>query len=199
MGAIDSEFKAMRAEIGRLIDHQRDLQNLSYISLGALLAFIGVLVKDAGAPDRLATVLLLIPFLTLQFAFTAADISRRIIQLGRYIDTLTADANNLLDRFGRQAQGEIKVWQWERWKSCDFEKKSSAKRKMVIVLEKSRWLSLAFPGIVGVLAYLKIDDTPMRDLSEEVLFVLAIAVVIVSIAALTVYASEARGVVKRHR
>src|SRR3954447_23131886 len=25
--AIDSEFKAMRAEIGRLIDHQRDLQN----------------------------------------------------------------------------------------------------------------------------------------------------------------------------
>src|SRR5690242_19784489 len=63
---IDSEFKAMRAEIGRLIDHQRVLQNLSYVSLAALLAFIGVLAKDARG---LATVLLFVPLLSLQFAF----------------------------------------------------------------------------------------------------------------------------------
>jgi small basic protein len=99
--AIDSEFKAMRAEIGRLIDHQRDLQNLSYISLAALLAFIGVLAKDARG---LAIVLLFVPFLSLQFAFTAADISRRILQLGRYVDALAADVNTLLGRSGGRRQ-----------------------------------------------------------------------------------------------
>jgi hypothetical protein len=192
--AIDSEFKAMRAEIGRLIDHQRDLQNLSYISLAALLAFIGVLAKDARG---LAIVLLFVPFLSLQFAFTAADISRRILQLGRYVDALAADVNTLLGRSGGQ-EAAVVVWRWERWKSRDFhDKKSAVEKKMVVVLEKSRWLSLAFPGILGIVAYSFLDSTPLGDDYEKSFFGLAIVVVLVSIFALTRYSSEAKGVVSQ--
>jgi hypothetical protein len=50
VAAFDSDFKAIRAEIGRLIDHQKDLHNLSFVSLAALLAFIGAIVRqDAGS------------------------------------------------------------------------------------------------------------------------------------------------------
>jgi hypothetical protein len=77
VAALDADFKAMRAEIGRLIDHQKDLHNLSFVSLAALLAFIAALVRE-GAGGRLTVVLLLVPLLTLQFTLTASDLTRRV-------------------------------------------------------------------------------------------------------------------------
>jgi hypothetical protein len=70
------EFTALRTEIGRLIDHRKDLHTLSYVSLAALLGFIGVLAAKDTTVEGLATVLLLVPLLTFQSAVTAADLSR---------------------------------------------------------------------------------------------------------------------------
>ena len=122
--AYDTDFKAMQTEIGRLIDHQKDLHNLSFVSLAALLAFIGVLVRE-GAGRSLSIVLLLVPLLTLQFTLTASDLSRRILQLGRYLNEVTRATNEILrpilpDNSTQMTVEGQAIWTWESYKSRDY-------------------------------------------------------------------------------
>lgn len=199
VSAIDSEFKALRTEIGRLIDHQKDLHNLSFISLGALLAFIGVLVKEdeatrgAGAVEDLTAVLLLVPLLSLHFALTAADLARRIRQLGVYLDGLTTLANAVLAGSSPDVPTP-EIWQWERWKRGQFARSSTADRFRTIGMEKSRWLALTFPGLLGIGSYVALDGTLLSGVLEWLLFTCAVLVMAYSIWALVRYPSEAEGV-----
>jgi hypothetical protein len=196
--AFDSDFKAMRTEIGRLIDHQRDLHTLSFVSLAALLAFVGALVR-AGAGESLSVVLLLVPLLTLQFTLTASDLSRRILQLAKYLNEVTRGANELLqpilpDNLTRTwaANGQA-IWTWESWKSRDHRRKPGWLQLLILGLEKSRWLALTFPGVTAVVAYLFLDKKPLDSDLEKWLFGGAIVVLAASVIPLFVYRSEAKG------
>jgi hypothetical protein len=196
--AFDSDFKAMRTEIGRLIDHQKDLHNLSFVSLAALLAFIGALARE-GAGERLTVVLLLVPLLTLQFSLTASDLSRRILQLGTHLNEITRGANEILqpilpEKVAQRAAGGQAVWTWESYKSRDYRNKSGRSQLLVIVLEKSRWLALTFPGVTAVVAYLFLDETPIDSNFEKWLFAAAMLMLIFSTFSLLRYRSEAKGV-----
>jgi hypothetical protein len=191
VSTIDSEYRALRAEIGRLIDHQKDLHNFSFISLAALLAFIGVLAKDAKGAQGLTAVLLLVPLLTLQFALTAADLTRRILQLGTYINTLASLSNSVLRAMSTDKQLVPPVWQWENWKRNQFPQSSKFR---TVGLEKSRWLALTFPGFLGIGAYVVLDETPLSSWPEWTLFICAVAVMGYSVLILVKYPSEAKGV-----
>lgn len=199
LSAVDSEFKALRTEVGRLIDHPKDLHNLSFISLAALLAFIGVLVKEGGAArgegavEDLTVVFLLVPLLSLHFALTAADLARRIRQLGGYLNGLTALANAVLaDASSNEPLPE--VWQWERWKRQQFTDTPWLDKFRTVSMEKSRWLALTFPGLLGIGSYIALDGTLLSGPLEWSLFVGAIVIMAYSIWALVRYPSEAKGV-----
>lgn len=198
VAAFDSDFKAIRAEIGRLIDHQKDLHNLSFVSLAALLAFIGAIVRqDAGS--GLVVVLLLVPLLTLQFALTASDLSRRILQLARYLNEVTRDANEILEpilpeKLAQRAADGQAIWRWESFKSRDYGEKPLWYRMLVLTSEKSRWLALTFPGVTAVVAYWLLDETPAGSTLEQWLFAGAVIMLIFSLISLLVYRSEAGGV-----
>ena len=200
VAALDADFKAMRAEIGRLIDHQKDLHNLSFVSLAALLAFIAALVRE-GAGGRLTVILLLVPLLTLQFALTASDLTRRILQLATYLNEVTRDVNEILwpilppDLTQRAVDGRA-IWKWESWKSRDHKKKPSWFRALVLMLEKSRWLALTFPGVTAVVAYWLLDETPVASGLERWLFASAVIMLVFSVISLLAYRSEAEGVAK---
>jgi hypothetical protein len=196
--AFDTDFKAMRAEIGRLIDHQKDLHNLSFVSLAALLAFIGALVRE-GAGRTLTIVLLLVPLLTLQFTLTASDLSRRILQLGRYLNEVTRATNEILrpilpdNSTQKTAEGQA-IWTWESYKSRDHRRKPGWLQVLVLALEKSRWLALAFPGVTAVVAYWLLDEAPLDSGLEKWLFGAAIVMLAFSVISLLAYRSEAKGV-----
>jgi hypothetical protein len=203
VAALDADFKAMRSEIGRLIDHQKDLHNLSFVSLAALLAFIGALVRQ-GPGSGLTVVLLLVPLLTLQFTLTASDLTRRILQLARYLNEVTSDVNEILqpilpENLAQRAVGGQAIWKWESWKSRDHGEKPSSFRGLVWMLEKSRWLALTFPGVTAVIAYWLLDETPVATDLEGWLFTGAVIMLLISVISLLVYRSEARGVGDRSR
>lgn len=71
LAMVQAEFVAIRSEIGRLIDHQKDLQNLSLVSLGAVFGFVAAIAQLDPDENDVTLVLLLVPFLTLQFSLTA--------------------------------------------------------------------------------------------------------------------------------
>jgi small basic protein len=203
VAALDADFKAMRAEIGRLIDHQKDLHNLSFVSLAALLAFIGALVRQ-GPGSNLTVVLLLVPLLTLQFTLTASDLTRRILQLARYLNEVTSDVNEILRpilpaKVAQRAVDGQAVWKWESWKSRDHWKNPGLFQGQVWMLEKSRWLALTFPGVTAVVAYWLLDETPLGSDVEKWLFAAAVIMLLISVISLLVYRPEARGVVDRTR
>lgn len=198
VAALEADFKAVRAEIGRLIDHQKDLHNLSFVSLAALLAFVGALVRQDSGSD-LAVVLLLVPLLTLQFTLTASDLSRRILQLAGYLHEVTRDVNEILqpilpEKLAQRAVGGQAIWTWESWKSRDHGAKPGWLQRLVLTLEKSRWLALTFPGVTAVVAYWLLDETPIASGLEQWLFAGAMIVLLFSVTSLLVYRAEAVGV-----
>jgi hypothetical protein len=195
IAAYGVEFTALRAEIGRLIDHQKDLHTLSYVSLAALLGFVGVLADKDTTVEGLATVLLLVPLLTFQFALTAADLSRRILQLARYLDRLSANANRVLRSLASEdLTTGLAVWDWERWKTAQFDEMDDSDQRAATFLEKSRWLALAFPGLLGVGSYLVLDPTPLTGALEWTLFVIAVVALLWSVVLLLTYRPEVKGI-----
>lgn len=208
LGLMQSEFTALRVEIGRLIDHQKDLQNLSLVSLGAVLAFIAAIAKLDTAQNDIALVLLLVPFLTLQFALTASDLSRKILDLAAYIEKLSADVNRIVAEADAGLASKVTVWGWESWKRDLFEKRSALRADhpnstkpqrgwVVVAVDKAKWLSLLMPGVVSAVAYFAIDDAPRGGAGRLALSVVAVLALAAAAVLLSMYKSEATGVTSR--
>jgi len=72
---------------------------------------------------------LLVPLPTFQFALTAADLRRGILQLAHYIEKLATNANHAFRKLGPNGPTDgIAVWDRERWKAKEFSRKCSVLR-----------------------------------------------------------------------
>ena len=184
LAALQAEYVAMRDEIHRLIDHEKDLLTLSFVVLGAVLALIGAILRDEGANDRVAFVLLLVPIVYLLFSLTAAEQTRRILQIAEYIYT------NLRPR-AEAISGRTGLWSWESWKADHYRELSRLRKVRVWVLERSRWITLTVPGVTALITYGALVG---YDTSASVaLLILDIAVMAIQVVVL-IYTTEAPGV-----
>lgn len=146
LAALGAEYSAMRDEIGRLIEHEKELVNLSFVVLGAVLALIGTLLGDDPVNPDAAFILLFVPVVYLLFSLTAAEQTRRILQIARYI------FHDLRPRAEALAGG-VHLWRWEDWKAGEYRDMHRAGKTRVWVLERSRWIALTVPGITALVAY----------------------------------------------
>ena len=146
LAAMSLEYAAMRDEIGRLIEHEERLVQLGFLVLGLTLAFIGALLGPDSVNADAALILLLVPFVYLLFSLSAAEQTRRILQIARYI------ADNLTPR-AEQFTGGARLWQWETFKIGEYERLDGKGRARVWVLERSRWISLTVPSVIALTAY----------------------------------------------
>ena len=151
------EFSSIRSEIGRLIDHQRDLMNMSLVAFGGVIALLGVVANltSNGTPSRASDALLLVPELYAVLAVVAVDLTRRIYQLGDYLANLTSRI--------RRLTGDTTLWLWEDWKVADYEKKSARDKVITSLLDKGRWLVLLVPGFVAVSSWFALPHTDLRN------------------------------------
>jgi hypothetical protein len=146
LNALTNEYRALRDEIGRLIEHEKGLVDLSFVVLGAVLALIGTLLRQDGANENAARILLFVPVLYLLFALSAAEQTRRLMQIARYIrHDLTPRAEALTDG--------LELWRWEDYKAAEYRRLPSRGRARVWILERSRWMAMTVPGITALVAF----------------------------------------------
>lgn len=187
LGCYQAEFVVMRAEIGRLIDQQRDLLNFSLAGFGGLIALIGLVTPDQAASVDVATsspvanVLLLVPWLYCVLALWAADVSRRVWVIANYIVDLTAKAREIADDPG--------LWAWEEWKVATHDQMPRLKRRSIWALERARWLALVLPQVTAVAAWFMLPHT--LDASTWPLVLLAGTATALTVALLTLTGDSA--------
>lgn len=146
--AIAAEYSALRTEIGRCQDHQKDLINLAFVLLGGTLALIGTVANAPRQERGFGLVLLLVPLLYSLLGFTCADRARRMLDLARYIDfDLRPQSEHLLGDVG------VAVWRWEEFKREQWKLRSKPIQALALGLDKARWLIFIVPNGIAVLAY----------------------------------------------
>jgi hypothetical protein len=194
LSALQEEFGWIRAEIGRLVDHQKELNQSSFVALAAVLAFVGVLL-NSGSKQAVAPVLLLVPLVSLMFALAAGNISRQILEYASFLQEITITADRVLKPvmpgiFSPEERRYYIVWTWESWKSYYFFRKlKRSGRFLTRVLESAKGLPLLFPGIVSLLVFLIIYNNPL----ESYRFWISTFILVISAILLFLY-SEARGI-----
>lgn len=183
LSALSAEYSAMRDEIGRLIEHEKELVNLSFVVLGAVLALIGTLLGEDEVNADAAFILLFVPLVYLLFALTAAEQTRRILQIARYI---------FLDLRPRAEAlaGGTRLWRWEDWKAGEYHHMHRLGKQRVWILERSRWIALTVPGITALVAY----GTMVGYHTTLSITVLAVDVVLIVLqVGVLIYTTEAPG------
>lgn len=158
LSALQAEFGWMRDEIGRHMDHEKELHQMSIVTLAAMFTLIGVLL-NAGNKSAIAYVLLLVPFTSFIFALTAQNLSRQVLQVAAHLNEITRIANQVLQPtfqqiFTKEQLESDIVWTWEQWKDYNFQQATRRGRRFFIMLEKSRWLSMILPGLVSLIIFL---------------------------------------------
>jgi hypothetical protein len=143
-----AEYSALRIEIGRCQDHQKDLINLAFVLLGGTLALTGVVAGVPRDERGFGLILLLVPLLYALLGLTCADRARRMLDLARYIDhDLRCEAELGL---GKE---RAPLWRWEEYKRQQWEQRPLRSRALALGLDKARWLVFIVPNAIAVVAY----------------------------------------------
>lgn len=148
LAGMTAEYSALRTEIGRCQDHQKDLINLAFVLLGGTLALIGTVASAPRDQRDFGLILLLVPLLYALLGFTCADRARRMLDLARYINfDLRCQAKRAL------GDEEVSLWRWEDYKREQWERRSMLKQGLAVGLDKARWLVFILPNAIAGLAY----------------------------------------------
>jgi len=141
-----AEYTAIRQEIGRCQDHQKDMMNLAFVLLGGTLGLIGTVAGTEGADRDLAVIFLLVPVLYTLLACTCADRARRMIDLACYL-------HYDLREKAKAAAGGTELWRWEAYKTDVYDKSNKWFQRRARVLDKARWLAFIVPSVLALGAY----------------------------------------------
>jgi hypothetical protein len=147
LAAMAAEYTALRSEIGRCQDHQKDLINVAFVLLGAMFAFIGVVSSADTAERDFGRVLLLVPLLYGLLGFACADRARRMLELARYI------AFDLRPKAEAGMSSRAEIWRWEQYKREQWERGSLPRRILALTLDKARWLVFVVPSLIALFAF----------------------------------------------
>ena len=140
---VNAEYTALRDEIGRYQDHQRQLANAVFLVIGGSLTLLGPVTAKVAGDDNAAVagpiLLLFTPPLYCLLAFLYADRAVRIIRLAHYI-------HNHLRPVASSIAG-IEVWSWEKYKN----ETRVVSRRIAYLLDKMRWMVFIAPLIATTL------------------------------------------------
>jgi hypothetical protein len=153
VSSMNAEYTALRQEIGRCQDHQKDMMNFAFVLLGATFALIGV-TSQLSEPDRrdVGTILLLVPVIYALLACASADRARRMIDLASYL-------HYDLGRRVRAISG-YELWRWETFKSERYDHLHRTFKLQAKGLDKARWFIFVLPSLVALFAYFELAGSP---------------------------------------
>ncbi len=142
---VSAEYSALRAEIGRYQDHQRQLINSVFLVIGGSLTIAGKFATNVGSVPLISApkLLIFVPPVYALLALLYLDRAVRIIRLAHYLhDRARPRASSVAG---------VGIWEWESYKR----ETSVVSRRLAIWLDKLRWgvfiLPLAVTAIVSSL------------------------------------------------
>ncbi len=180
-----AEYHSLRAEIGRLQDHQQQILSFGFFVLAAVATAFGSAVAGSTHPSLSQALrdyhllLLVTPFVYLFLGILFAERTVKILRAGDYID------HDVRDRV-KAAVGED-VLGWE-----DYRRSPRVySRTMARLLDFGRWFGFIAPMLLCLV--LIAQTGPSLTVGDSVLLVLAVLAALMSVA-LALCIDEASGV-----
>jgi len=137
MHFVVAEYNALRGEIGRYQDHQKEIMNFVILVVGGALTIVAsTLGKVSGFSDQLLQVLLIAPIFCCLLCLLYYDRTIRIIRLAHYLGTVVNRRASLLC-------GVSNVWTWEHYKRTT----TVVNRSLALWVDRVRWLMFLLPSI----------------------------------------------------
>jgi len=178
VSAMIAEYAALREEIRAAAEHQRTMVQIAITVLGGVLGLIGIADKAGSDVQRsIGLVLLLTPLIPVLILLTVADASRRIVLMASYLH------RSLGSRLQRRLDSEP-VWQWETFVHDANGRLQGLAKGRTRLGDKGRWVILALPGLVAVIAYYVLPQPEHRSTAAIVLSIADIVLLLGALAAL---------------
>ncbi|MGD0880119.1 MAG: hypothetical protein ABSB09_00935 [Acidimicrobiales bacterium] len=131
-----AEYAALRAEIGRYQDHQKQVMNFVVLVVGGSLALVvPVLLKTYTDRQRVLDILLIVPVFCCLLCLIYYDRTVRIIRLAHYLATVVNCRASMLS-------GIPNVWSWETYKR----ETTIVSRRLALWVDRVRWLMFLLPA-----------------------------------------------------
>jgi hypothetical protein len=131
---VSAEYAALRGEIGRYQDHQRQLMNSVFLVIGGSITLAGPIGSSSTAPlIPVRYLLLCVPPLYALLALLYLDRAVRIIRLAHYLHhRARASAASIV---------RCDLWEWETYKG----ETKVVPRRVAFFLDRLRWAIFVIP------------------------------------------------------
>lgn len=141
---IIAEYNVLRKELDIYHEHQKEMMNFLFLTVIAMVSFIGVIFSLNLSPT-LSIIFLLFPLIFSFLTFLYTERTIRIIGIADYI-------HNFLRRKVIKLFGE-NIWQWEIYK----DHAPLVNKRIALVLDKLRWLIFIVPSIFSIIIFIIIS------------------------------------------
>ena len=135
---------------------------------------------------------MLVPIPYLLLSLTAADMTRRIKTMARYLNNgLKSEIQAPIQILQMHMHMSATIWDWEGWTRHDHKSHNQGARAIIWLVEKAKWMTLVVPSVVAVSAFYIL--TEKHSTTDKYLTGLDVVLIVISAIA-AFWQSEAPGV-----